>query len=156
MSVDLAIVGGGPAGLATAIAAAERGLRAIVVEARALPLDKPCGEGVMPAAVAALGAMGVDVPAWGRAPFIGIRYVDGDVVAEGRFPKELSEKIARNEALTEIARAYLQCAGMTLLGELSRVTGLSRPDAGRGNHALVNEGFAKRLSNGVYLLRDAG
>jgi len=86
VSVDLAIVGGGPAGLATAIAAAERGLGAIVVEARALPLDKPCGEGVMPAAVAALGAMGVDVPAWGRAPFIGIRYVDGDVVAEGRFP----------------------------------------------------------------------
>jgi flavin-dependent dehydrogenase len=30
--------------------------------------------------------MGVDVPAWGPRPFIGIRYVDGDVVAEGRFP----------------------------------------------------------------------
>ena len=85
-SVDLAIVGGGPAGLATAIAAAQRGLTAVVVEHRSLPLDKPCGEGVMPAAVNALASLGVEVPAWGRAPFIGVRYVDGDVVAEGRFP----------------------------------------------------------------------
>ena len=43
---------------------------------------------------------------------------------------------------------------MTLLGELSRVTGLSRPDAGRGNHALVDEGFAERVANGVYRLRE--
>jgi flavin-dependent dehydrogenase len=41
----------------------------------------------MPLGVAALGAMGVEVPPWGRTPFIGIRYVDGDVVAEGRFPR---------------------------------------------------------------------
>lgn len=76
-------------------------------------------------------------------------------LAEGRFPQELSAKVTRNKALTEIARAYLQGAGMTLLGELSRVTGLSRPDAGRGNHALVDEGFAERVSTGVYRLRDS-
>jgi hypothetical protein len=75
-------------------------------------------------------------------------------LAEGRFPKELSAKITRNKALTEIARAYLQGAGMTLLGELSRVTGLSRVEAGRGNHALVAEGFAERVTNGVYRLRE--
>lgn len=76
-------------------------------------------------------------------------------LAEGRFPQELSAKVTRNKALTEIARAYLQGAGMTLLGELSRVTGLSRPDAGRGNHALVDEGFAERVANGVYRLCDS-
>lgn len=76
-------------------------------------------------------------------------------LAEGRFPQELSAKVTRNKAVTEIARAYLQGAGMTLLGELSRVTGLSRSDAGRGNHALVDEGFAERVSTGVYRLRDA-
>lgn len=76
-------------------------------------------------------------------------------LAEGRFPQELSAKVTRNKALTEIARAYLQGAGMTLLGELSRVTGLSRPDAGRGNHALVDEGFAEHVSTGVYRLRDS-
>jgi hypothetical protein len=43
---------------------------------------------------------------------------------------------------------------MTLRGELARVTGLSNPDAGMGNWALVVEGFAKRVSLGVYRLTD--
>ena len=87
MVADLVIVGGGPAGLATAIHAAQSGLAAVVLERRTPPLDKPCGEGLMPLGVAALATMGVEVPPWGRTPFIGIRYVDGDVVAEGRFPR---------------------------------------------------------------------
>jgi hypothetical protein len=74
------------------------------------------------------------------------------VLAEGRFPAELNSRISRTDALREIARAYLGGAGMTAMGELSRVTGLSRPDAGRGNHQLVDEGFAERLSPGVYRL----
>jgi hypothetical protein len=41
---------------------------------------------------------------------------------------------------------------MTVLGELARVTGLSRPDAGRGNRALVAEGHATMLERGVYRL----
>ena len=73
-------------------------------------------------------------------------------LAEGRFPKELSIKVSRSDALREVARTYLQGAGITALGELSRVTGLSRPDAGLGNHALVREGFAQRKSVGVYAL----
>jgi len=71
-------------------------------------------------------------------------------LAEARFAEELSVKVKRSEALREIARAYLRGAGATVLGELSRVTGLSRVDAGRGNHALVNEGFAERLGTGIY------
>lgn len=71
-------------------------------------------------------------------------------LAEARFAEELSVKVKRSEALREIARAYLRGAGTTLLGELSRVTGLSRVDAGRGNHALVDEGFAERLGTGIY------
>jgi hypothetical protein len=43
---------------------------------------------------------------------------------------------------------------MTLLGELAKVTGLSRVDAGRGNHALVDEGFAVRIEQGVYRLAE--
>jgi len=61
--------------------------------------------------------------------------------------------VNREEALREIARAYLAGAGMTLRGELARVTGLSKPDAGLGNWALVDEGFATRLAPGVYRLR---
>jgi len=73
-------------------------------------------------------------------------------LAEGRFPRELSAKVVRSEALREVAGAYLRSAGLTALGELSRVTGLSRVEAGLGNHALVDQGFAERLSIGVYAL----
>jgi hypothetical protein len=78
------------------------------------------------------------------------------MLAEGRFAEELSVKVKRDVALGEVARAYLEGAGMTALGELARVTGLSRPDAGRGNHALVKEGFALRVANGVYRLSKMG
>ncbi|HEX8142991.1 MAG TPA: crosslink repair DNA glycosylase YcaQ family protein [Pyrinomonadaceae bacterium] len=71
-------------------------------------------------------------------------------LAEGRFPQELSRKVKREEALREVARAFLHGAGMTLRGELAKVTGLSRPDAGLGNQALVAEGYAERLETGVY------
>jgi hypothetical protein len=71
-------------------------------------------------------------------------------IPEARFAPELKLKVKREVALREIARAYLDGAGMTLLGELSKVTGLSRTDAGLGNHALVREGYAERLETGVY------
>jgi hypothetical protein len=73
-------------------------------------------------------------------------------LAEGRFPEELSGAVSRTDALREIARAYLNGAGVSGLGELSRVTGLSRPEAGRGNHQLVDEGYAVRVSTGIYRL----
>jgi hypothetical protein len=71
-------------------------------------------------------------------------------LAESRFHDELEHKVKREEALKEIARAYLRGAGMTLPGELARVTGLSRPEAGSGNWALVDEGVARRLGPGIY------
>lgn len=74
-------------------------------------------------------------------------------LAEGRFPKELAIRIKRETALREVARAFLNGAGMTLCGELARVTGLSRPDAGIGNRALVREGYAERIGVGVYRLK---
>lgn len=73
----------------------------------------------------------------------------------GRFPAELRRRVRREEALREIARCFLVNAGMTIPGELARVTGLSRPDAGLGNRALVAEGFATSPSRGVYVLASA-
>jgi hypothetical protein len=73
-------------------------------------------------------------------------------LAEGRFADELNTRMPREEALREIARGYLTGAGMTLRGELARVTSLSNPDAGLGNWALVDEGFAVRRAPGVYQL----
>lgn len=75
-------------------------------------------------------------------------------LAESRFQDELATAISREDALKEIARAYLVGAGMTLRGELARVTGLSNLDAGLGNWALVDEGFANRVAPGVYRLKD--
>ncbi len=73
-------------------------------------------------------------------------------IPEARFADQLNEQVGREEALTEIARSYLVGAGMTLRGELARVTGLSSPEAGLGNWGLVDEGFAERLAPGVYRL----
>ena len=55
---DVFIVGGGPAGLATAIAARRRGLSVVVADGAVFPIDKPCGEGLMPDGVAALHQLG--------------------------------------------------------------------------------------------------
>jgi len=73
-------------------------------------------------------------------------------LAVGRFPDELRRRTSRDIALREIARCFLACAGMTVPGELARVTGLPRPDAGRGNRALVAEGYATMPARGVYVL----
>ncbi len=70
----------------------------------------------------------------------------------GRFPKPFARRVSRDTALREIARSFLAGAGMTFPGELARVTGLSRPDAGRGNRALVAEGYATMPARGVYQL----
>lgn len=81
---DLLVIGGGPAGLATAIRARLAGLDATVLDRFHPPIDKACGEGLMPDAVARLREIGVEP----RGSVIrGIRYVDGDLTAEGVFPQ---------------------------------------------------------------------
>ena len=70
----------------------------------------------------------------------------------GRFPEALRRRVNREIALREIARGFLTAAGMTIPGELARVTGLSRPEAGQGNRALVAEGYATMLAPGTYQL----
>ncbi|MFF2720506.1 NAD(P)/FAD-dependent oxidoreductase [Streptomyces sp. NPDC058011] len=80
--IDVLVAGGGPAGLAAAILAARAGLEAVVVEPRSAPVDKACGEGVMPGGLAALHGLGVR-PA--GHPLRGIRYTDGRRSAEAEF-----------------------------------------------------------------------
>lgn len=79
---DLLIAGGGPAGLATALHARSLGLSVIVAEPRENPIDKACGEGLMPGGLAVLSSLGVD-PA--GLPFQGIAYLDGRRRVEARF-----------------------------------------------------------------------
>ena len=79
---DLVVAGGGPVGLATALYAARAGLDVEVREPRAAPVDKACGEGLMPAAVADLADLGV-VPEGHRLS--GIRYVGSGLSVEAPF-----------------------------------------------------------------------
>jgi flavin-dependent dehydrogenase len=98
---DVLIVGGGPAGLATAIFAASEGFEVALLERRRFPVDKPCGEGLMPRGVALLEAMGARIEK--SYPFEGIRYIDESNVAEARFPEGHGLGIRR----TELSRALL-------------------------------------------------
>lgn len=71
--IDVLVAGGGPAGLATALHCARRGLHTVVVEPRETPVDKACGEGLMPAAVRALDDL---VDPFEGFELQGIRYLD--------------------------------------------------------------------------------
>ena len=86
---DIVVVGGGPAGLAVAIVAAEQGLSVIVIERRDCSPDKACGEGVLPPGVKALERLGV-ADRFDRStsyPFAGIRFIQEDgSSAESQMP----------------------------------------------------------------------
>lgn len=98
---DLLIVGGGPAGLAAAIFAASEGFEVALLERRRFPIDKPCGEGLMPRGVRLVEAMGARIER--SHPFEGIRYIDGQNVAEARFRNGYGLGVRR----TELSRALV-------------------------------------------------
>jgi hypothetical protein len=77
-------------------------------------------------------------------------------LAVGRFPDELRRRVSRETALKEIARCFLTSAHLTVRGELARVIGVSRSEAGRGNRALVAEGAATSDAPGSYELARSG
>jgi menaquinone-9 beta-reductase len=76
-SCEVVVVGAGPAGLVAAIAARRRGLDVTVLDARIPPIDKPCGEGILPRGLAALRELGIFPPSESTLAFHGIRFVDG-------------------------------------------------------------------------------
>jgi flavin-dependent dehydrogenase len=104
--LDLVVVGGGPAGLATAIGARLAGLEVAVLDRARPVIDKACGEGLMPDAAAHLHALGVEIGPHDSFPFRGIRYLDGDVMAEGIFPRATGlgvRRLALHQALVRRA-----------------------------------------------------
>lgn len=138
MSWDVAVAGGGPAGLAFAIHGARLGLRVLVIEREALPRDKACGEGLLPAGVRELGTLGAGELLSERdcTPFSALRYVQED----GRF---LEAKLPAPGGLgirrTALSRALTEAAGMAgaevATGErvlrVERVSGLVRVETTR-------------------------
>jgi flavin-dependent dehydrogenase len=101
--IDLIVAGGGPVGLMTAVRARLAGMDVAVIEPRTGPIDKACGEGLMPEALARLHAVGVD-PA--GLDFHGIRYISPGAVAHARFRTGPGRGVRRLELHTALcARA---------------------------------------------------
>ena len=83
---DVFVCGGGPAGLAAAIAARRAGFRVTVADPAIPPIDKACGEGIMPDGLAALQQLGITLGSAEGVPFHGIRFIDKFGTAEAAFP----------------------------------------------------------------------
>jgi menaquinone-9 beta-reductase len=87
-STDVFVVGGGPAGLATAIAASQKGLRVTVADGAAPSIDKPCGEGMMPETLAALRSLGVEIEPQEVRKFRGISFAQAFVQKDERVQED--------------------------------------------------------------------
>ncbi|HUO33643.1 MAG TPA: NAD(P)/FAD-dependent oxidoreductase [Candidatus Acidoferrum sp.] len=82
---EVLVIGAGPAGIASAIAARLRGFEVTVADCRRPPIDKACGEGLLPEGVAALRRLGVHFTPDVAHPFSGLRFRDNTISAHAYF-----------------------------------------------------------------------
>jgi menaquinone-9 beta-reductase len=111
---DVFVVGAGPAGLAAAIAARQKGLRVTVADGAAPPVDKTCGEGLLPESVAALRALGVSLAAGEGFRFRGIRFVQQGTAVSADFPQGFGIGLRRPLLNQALATRAAEC-GVRLL-----------------------------------------
>ena len=83
--VDLAVIGGGPAGSAAAMRAARAGASVAVFESGERGRDKICGDGLTPRAVAALKELDIPIDASHRIS--GLRMIAGRQIRELPWPE---------------------------------------------------------------------
>jgi flavin-dependent dehydrogenase len=122
--VKVTVVGGGPVGLYAAIAGAQSGLDVTVVERRDGPIDKACGEGLMPEALGALGDIGVDPSG---VSFHGIRYLDasGRRQVHGRLSGGPGRGVRRTVLMAALQNAAARSGVETVQGH---VVGVEQDD----------------------------
>jgi menaquinone-9 beta-reductase len=111
---DVFVVGGGPAGLATAIAAQRKQLSVIVADGAEPTVDKACGEGLLPDALAALREINLEIPGHLGVPFQGIQFTQKNTRISGNFPKETGLGIRRT-VLHEFLIQHAEKCGVRLL-----------------------------------------
>lgn len=94
---DVLVIGAGPAGIATAIAAGLKGLHVTVLDHRKPPIEKSCGEGLLPTAVASLQSLGIHLDSRAGFPFRGIRFSDEEFSASARITRGTGYGVRRAE-----------------------------------------------------------
>jgi flavin-dependent dehydrogenase len=94
-TTDVFIIGGGPAGLAAAIAVRKQGFAVVVADSSEPPIDKACGEGLMPDTLSSLRNLGIEVSESEGFPFRGVRILAEGLEAEATFPVGLGIGVRR-------------------------------------------------------------
>jgi menaquinone-9 beta-reductase len=120
---EVLVIGGGPAGLAAGIAARLKGFEVIVADGAKPPIDKACGEGLMPQTVMALRELGVSIHPSDRREFQGIRFIDGATSVEAGFPSGVGLGVRRTVLQQRLLERAKEC-GVSLLwnSPVSRLT----------------------------------
>src|SRR5215471_12406860 len=114
--VDVAIAGAGPAGLAAAIASAMAGLSVAVFEKKTIPIDKPCGEGLLPPALAALEKLGVRslITLEESAPIHSIQFIQPDGITATALLAHPGALGVRRPVLSSALKMRAQQAGVQI------------------------------------------
>lgn len=132
-NTDVFVIGGGPAGMAAAIAARQKGFRVTVADGSKPPIDKPCGEGLMPDSIAALGELGVRITPQDGCALRGIQFMDRKSSVRAVFPDGIGVGVRR----PVLHAKMLQCAtkwGVQFLWNTA-VTGIDELGVKFGNGA---------------------
>jgi flavin-dependent dehydrogenase len=119
-NTDLLVIGGGPAGLATAIEARLAGFDTLLIDRRKPPIDVACGEGLMPIGVERLRRLGVEFSDQEGAAFRGIRYLDGELTAEARFKEGFGLGVRRSVLHRALHHRAMDVGVEFLWGERAR------------------------------------
>jgi flavin-dependent dehydrogenase len=145
--VDVLIAGGGPAGLAAGICAARAGLEVVIAEPRSLPIDKACGEGLMPGALRALSALGVNIQDGYR--FTGVCYRQGSVHVSASFPNGHGLGVRRVALQTQLYQAAKE-AGVRWVEERVEAVKMNTNSVSANGHTarwlLVADGLNSRVA----------
>ena len=111
--MDVAVLGGGPAGLAAALALRQRGCRVAVYDAQRPPVDKACGEGLMPHSVRILTELGISLDHRDGANLAGISFHDAARTARCEFREGYGLGVRRTRLHARLV-ARAQEAGIAL------------------------------------------
>jgi flavin-dependent dehydrogenase len=127
MSTDVFVIGGGPVGLAAAIAARRKGFSVTLADGLEPPIDKACGEGVMPDGVAAAARLGLQLAEVESFAFRGIRFHGEGVSVTADFPNGPGRGVRRTTLHRALVEEAGRCGVQLLWG--CPISGLERIEA---------------------------